>query len=64
MTVKEGLNEAYKIGCESGESLSETLFMLNVSIAFADLKDTNFYKSLSEQDKRIINECEAKIRNY
>lgn len=59
MSIKDALHRAYKIGQESGEQLTTHFFRLRIKWAFNSLKDTNFYNSLSEQDKRIIDECES-----
>ncbi len=62
MTVRQGLDEAYKIGASSQKHLDNLYFALNVSLAFNELKDSNFYRNLSEQERRYIRECESKIR--
>lgn len=62
MSIKDALHGAYKIGQESGEQLTTHFFKLRITWAFNSLKDTNFYQSLSEQDKGIIDECESYLR--
>lgn len=62
MSIKEALHKAYKFGEEGGERLTTYFFSLRIDWAFDSLKATNFYQSLSEQDKRIINECESYLR--
>lgn len=62
MTVRQGLDEACKIGASSQKHLDNLYFALNVSLAFNELKDSNFYRNLSEQERRYIRECESKIR--
>ena len=62
MTVRQGLDEAYKIGASSQKHLYNLYFALNVSLSFNELKDSNFYRNLSEQERRYIRECESKIR--
>lgn len=59
MDIKEALHEAYKIGNKAGENLTTYFFKLRIRWAFNDLRNTNFYNSLSEQDKRYIDACET-----
>lgn len=62
MTVRKGLDEAYKIGASSQKHLDNLYFALNIKLAFNELKDSNFYRNLSIQERRYIDECESKIR--
>lgn len=62
ISLKDALHRACKIGQENGEKLTEYFFRLRINWAFKDLKATNFYQSLSEQDKRYIDECESYLR--
>ena len=62
MTVRQGLDEAYKIGASSQKHLDNLYFALNVSIAFNELKNSYFYGNLDDIQKQYILECESKIK--
>lgn len=62
MSIKEALHKAYKFGEEGGERLTTYFFKLRIKWAFDSLKNTDFYNSLNEQDKKYIDECESYLR--
>lgn len=61
MSIKDALHRAYKIGQESGEQLTTHFFRLKINWAFKEFKATNFYHSLSERDKKYIDEKMRKL---
>ena len=61
MSIEDALHRAYKIGQESGEQLTTHFFRLKINWAFKEFKATNFYHSLSERDKKYIDEKMRKL---